>query len=1079
MLNAFAIYGQNEKMSFKHISLDKGLSQSSVFCITKDKRGFMWFGTEDGLNRYDGYNFKIYKPGDKDTIKDTIADRFIRCIYKDPQGILWIGTDSGLNKFDPDNEKFTHHLQDQQITAICGSKDTYLWIGTDGEGLNRFDPEKVNFKNDSEVINSLSHDSVTCILEDRTGLLWVGTKKGLNRFNLDEKNFKRFQHQEGDVNSLSNDIVTCICEDKTGVLWIGTRKGLNRLDPNNNKKPICFKPDTQKFDNSYIRSIYECKSGDLLIGTQDDGLYNYDKKIECSNYKYSPFIIDSLNSNSIRSIYEDEIGLLWIGTFGGGINIFDPRMKPFEFYNDIRIPQVSAIYKDKEGTLWIGSYKGIYQYDPKREKEGEPFQPLYGRNLSSESIYSIYEDRSNNLWIGTQMGLNKWNRKKRQFEDLKSSCQNYIDDSINTICEDSKGNLYIGTSNEGIFKYDRDIKRFTTIKISSNEKIVVMYKDKGGTLWVGTKGGGLYRFNENKEEFIPNKNTIMDNRINAITEDSLGNLWIGTWNGLYKIDAKTDKVEPFQEENGLSSGMIYGLLPDNKGNIWITTPRGISCFNTSIRTFSNYETNSDLANTEFYLGAYHKNKNGKMFFGCNNGFYSFLPDEVKADLNPPGIVLTDFLIANKSISPKWKDPKSPLNKMIYATDDIINLSPKQNFFSFEFAALNYSNPKRNRYEYQLLGWKGQNNDPINTDYQNRRATFTNLDPKEYEFQVFGINADGVKSKTPAAVKIRILPTFWQTGLARIIIIIIGLIFLFLIWSAWSKKLVQKKAQELDLMNKKLNRKHEELINTQAQLVEAGRLANLGVLVTGVAHEINNPSTFTITGIHNLENSLKEFKSDFEELAGDETDSKILSFFGEKFRTLFEQLAAIREGTLRISNIVKELRKFSRNEQYEMKKVKLLEGLQITLDLVKPNFAESVEFITDFQVDPEIICNPGELNQVYMNIITNACEAMVEKQKEIGEKEKGTLTIQTHEENEDIVVTFKDTGIGISRDAEQKIFDPFFTTKSGGLGLGLSISYDIIKRHKGKIVCESELGKGTIFSVYLPKLKSSEYKKGER
>ncbi len=1095
LLNTIGPFAEGEHMSFKHISTDKGLSQGTIFCITKDKKGFMWFGTEDGLNRYDGYNFKVFKSEKNSGSKEenSLPDRFILSIYEDDAGMLWIGTQAGLVKFDPAIEKFTSYynkdgdsknLSQYRVTCIYGdNQDRFIWIGTREGGLNRFDPIKKIFEH-FHFDAGESENSITCITKDKSGMLWVGTKNGLNRFdpNSDPKNpkFNTYPFNTNDANSENKNSITCIkIANQSETFWVGTRCGLYRFIPPNDEGAQCFIPGLASLSELFISSIFECKSGDLLIGTRTAGLYKYNKKGKLQQYKFDHLKSDSLSANDIRSIYEDKSGFLWIGTFGKGINTFNPLMKTFEFHNDFSIPEVSSVYEDTKGNIWIGTSIGIYEYDYKNET----FSPFNeSAELKTYYVSAIYEDHSNNIWLGTYKGLIKLDRQKKSLVEWKSIFSNstgYSKTRILSICEDPREYLWLGTYDKGLIVLDKDRKFFAryTSKDSALkwDEIPRLYVDKNKTIWIVTNGGGIYKCTINNKEvkFTSYNNTKIDKHINAIIEDYKGNIWIGTWDGLYEIlrtDSGLEKVEVFQEEDGLPSGMIYGLLSDNSGYIWISTPRGISRLNPNEKEnpelFKNFNFNGDLGETEAWLGAYHKNKNGRMYFGCNYGFYFFDPTQVQDDKNPPDVVLTDFLISNKSVLPDWKEENSPLKKMIYAQTDIIELSPGGNFFSLEFAALNYTSSRKNKYRYKLEGY---DKDWIETDAQNRRATYTNLDPGDYEFQVIGINSDGIKSTNPATVKIRILPTFLQTKLAKILLIAAGVIVIFLIWSALTKKMLQKKAQELDLAHKNLRQKHEELKSTQAQLVQSEKMASLGLIVAGVAHEINNPASFSHTSAYNLERDLIKLNTFIEQLAGDEADAEILNAFKEKFEPLYKHISTIKEGTKRIGDIIKDLRTFSRMEKSEMQHFNLQEGLQVTLNLVKAYYRDTIDFITDFQPGIEIEGSAAELNQVFMNLLTNGCYAILEKQKLNGEKTGGKFTIRMRKEMGLAVIVFQDSGIGMTKEVQEKIFDPFFTTKpvGEGTGLGLSISYAIIKKHNGRIKVESEIGKGTTVTLYLP------------
>jgi signal transduction histidine kinase len=588
-------------------------------------------------------------------------------------------------------------------------------------------------------------------------------------------------------------------------------------------------------------------------------------------------------------------------------------------------------------------------------------------------------------------------------------------------------------------------------------------EDSSGFLWVGTRVGGLNKFEPKKEKFThytSEKCDLSHNFVLSIYEDQNGTLWVGTYGGgLNKMtDREKGIFKSYREKDGLPNDAIYGILEDNHGNLWLSTNNGISKFNPKTKTFKNYDIDDGLQSNEFNAGAYFKSPDGKIFFGGINGFNSFFSNEIQYNLFVPPVVITDFFISNESVKPQWQSPGSPLKKVIHEMQEL-TLSPQQNSFSFEFALIDYTSPQKNQYKYKLDGY---NENWINTDSKNRRATYTNLPSGNYVFLVTGSNSDGIWNKKATSIKIKILTPLWRTWWAYTLYLLVFIMFAYLIWSVWSKRVLKQRVEE----------QTKELKNIQSQLVHSEKMAGLGFLVAGVAHDINNPISFVNTSAYNLARDLDKLKNFLIELAGDEADAEILAAFDEKFETLFKHTTTIHEGTLRIKEIVKDLRTFYRGEKGEMKRIKIIEGLQSTINLVSTHYKEKVDFVTYFQADPEVEGNATELNQVFMNVIVNACKAIIEKQKnnEDNVKEtKGTLTIQTQEEKGYSVISFQDTGTGISEEVLPKIFDPFFTTRPAGegTGLGLSISYSIIQKHKGRIEVSSKKSKSTTVTLYLP------------
>jgi len=1105
---------QNKNIRFKHLSIKDGLSQVTVNCILQDKHGFMWFGTQDGLNRYDGYEFKLYKHDIKDD--STISDNDIWTLYEDREGIIWIGTFSGgLNQFNPWNESFTRfkssnentlslsdNVSDNDIRAIYEDRDNVVWIGTEGGGLNKFDRKTRKFtpyQHNPNKSNTLSNNDITSICEDKYGTLWVGTNGGgLNKFDKNAEFFYSYKNDSSNSNSLSNNNVTCIYEDKYGTLWIGTNGGgLNKFD----KKTEFFTSyqnapsNSNSLSSNKVTCIYEDKGGTLWIGTSYDGVNRFNRKDNnFTSYKNNPSISTTLSTNEIRCICNDNSGLLWIGTRTAGLNIYAPYTSSFELYqheinNDKSLSNndVRAFCEESDDVMWIGTLGGGLNKFEKKTGKFYPYKhdPENPYSLSHDFVRVIYKDKFGALWIGTEGGgLNKlidttggglFKRYNNNPQDEDSLSHN----DVWVIFEDSFNKLWIGTSG-GLDEFDRETEKFHHNKNKpddpnslSHNTVRCIYEDRNKVLWIGTRGGGLNKFDRANRNFFCYRNKPIDmnslshNEVWCIHEDTEGMLWIGTSVGLNKFDRENNKFVAFVTKNGLPNELIYGILEDDQSNLWMSTNKGISKFNLETKTFENYDVEDGLQNNEFNSGSYFKSKEGEMFFGGVNGFNSFFPGQIKAHPYVPPIVITDFLIANHPVELQRVDKDSPLSRPIYATNSL-SLSYKQNFFSFEFAALDFASPKKNRYHYKMEGW---DKDWINTDSKNRRATYTNLPAADYTFRVKGSGKDGVWNEEGSSIRVRILPPPLLTWWAYTLYVFVVVAILYLIWSAWSKRFLKKKVEEQTI----------ELKKTQSQLVQSEKMVALGILVAGVAHEINNPASFTHTTAYNLQRDIEKLKVFLLELAGDDTDHEILTTFDEKFSVIFSHLAAINEGTTRIAKTVSDLRTFSRIGKGEMIRIKLLEGLQVTENLVKTHYKDQVDFVNDFQADPEIEGNAAELNQVFMNIMLNACQAIIEKQKIASQEIMGNLTIQSLVENDKAVIRFIDDGIGMSQEVRNKMFDPFFTTRSmgEGTGLGLFISYGIIKKHNGRFEVVSEEGKGTTVTLYLPlKSKNTEDKNEE-
>jgi ligand-binding sensor domain-containing protein/signal transduction histidine kinase len=807
--------GRNIK--FEHISSKDGLSANSVNCILKGSKGFMWFGTQNGLNRYDGKRIKIYRH--QPDYSTSLSNNHVEDIFEDKDGYLWIGTyGGGFNKFEKKTQKFTHYKHDPNnsnslsnnlVLSLYEDKKDYLWIGTNGSGINKFNKYEesfVRYSNDPEDPNSLSHNIVRSFYEDKDGILWIGTDGGgLNKFDNKTEKFTCYKHDQKNPNSLSHDFVLSIIEDGDGALWLATYAGgLNKF----NKDTETFSHfrhdpnDPNSLASDVVQALYKSATepGVIWIAT-DDGIDKFEiRKEKFTHFKHDIYNSASLISNLTSTVYEDESGLVWMGTGRNGLSKYNKTHEKILHYKkeptaaySLSSNTILTIYEDKSGVLWLGTGgEGLNRFD--RDKGVITHYRHQANNLnslSSNKVYSIVEREPGILWIGTFDGLNKFDTKKNKFTIYKHDPQNPQSISHNLVLScyiDPSGNIWIGTIGGGLNKliFDEDKKTplaFVHYKNDPNDpnsisenSVVAICEDDDGFLWVGANG--LNKFDEREGRFFRyqhdplNPNSLSNNAVNIIYQDKNGSLWIGTTGGgLNKLVPSGNEGSPptfihYREKDGLSNDNVMGILEDNHHNLWISTRNGLSRFNPKEidekglalpSAFKSYYSNDGFQENEYRFQSYFKNGRGEMFFGGINGFNAFYPDSLKEDLSIPIVVLTDFQIFNESIDISSDD--SPLRKHISETDEIV-LSYKQNVFSFEFAVLHYAAPEKNKYAYKMEGF---DKDWIYTDSKRRYVTYTHLDPGDYIFRVKGSNNDGVWNEEGASVRIIITPPFWETS----------------------------------------------------------------------------------------------------------------------------------------------------------------------------------------------------------------------------------------------------------------------------------------------------------------------------
>ncbi len=844
-----------QRIRFQNYSVDDGLSQNSVHGIIQDQMGFIWIATEDGLDKFDGYEFKTYRNDPEDP--NSLSENVTTTLFMDHTGILWIGTyRGGLNRFDPRTEQFTHFvhvpndptsLSDKQITAIHVDRTGILWVGTYA-GLNRFDPSTETwrvYQADPENLKSISANYVSEIFEDSAGTLWLGTAAGLDRFIRDDESFIHYQHDPNDPLTLNGDLVSAIYEDNSGQLWIGTNNGgLNRFDrisetfisyvhdPNN--------PRTLAGD--YVKAIYEDAWGILWIGT-DEGLHWFDQVSgRFIRYHHDPQDPDSLRDNDIICITGDQAGGLWVGTAYGGVSRYDRRSEQFSlFQGDPWSPQsvsansVWSISEDPSGVLWFGTNGGgLGRYDRARNSWAYyKNMPGISNSLSNDVVMSVHIDSEGVLWLGTWGGgLNRYNPRMRQFTHYQSEPEDpssISSDVVWLVYEDHEGVLWLGTIN-GLNRFDRETEEFTHYfydpddpkSISDNVIGGAIYEDRLGSLWVGTHGG-LNRFDRETESFTrylhdpDDPQSLSHDVIFSILEDSSGIIWIGTYGGgLNRFDPSTETFTHYRLKDGLPNEAIYGILEDDFGNLWISTNNGLSQFDPDEQNFTNFDEADGLQAREFNYNAYYKNAHGEMFFGGVNGVNAFHPDQIVVSPYIPPVALT-------SIS-QGGEPITLESAFEYTTD--VTLEWPNNYFDFEFASLDFFQPEQNLYAYKLDGFE----EDWNYIGTKRFGRYTNLPGGTYSLLLKGSNNDGVWNEAGASVQITVVPPFWEMwwfrGAFLLIVAAVG-ISLYSLRVRTLERRSRELAKEVEERTRSLDQRTKELeqrnLETERQKKELSAL----------------------------------------------------------------------------------------------------------------------------------------------------------------------------------------------------------------------------------------------------------------
>ena len=786
-------------LRFDRLNIEHGLSQSSVYTIFQDRRGFLWFGTQDGLNRYDGYNFKTYKP-DPD-VSNSLSDRWITSIVEDQEGYLWIATRLGLNRYDPHTEEFIRFLHDEanpnslidnHINVLHIDRSGSLWIGTDS-GLDLFDRANGSFKHyvySPSKQEGISGKNITALYEDSRGRFWVGTfAGGLNRFDPSNNTFVPYQNIPDDPTTISSNWVTSIIEDRGSVLWVGTTAGLNRFHPDSGVFERFTHDDKndRSLASDAIRNLHLDLTGNLWIATSRglDRLTLGGKRF--IHYRNDPTYSKSLSEDDVLSIYEDRGGVLWVGTWGGGVNKYDRRRDYFAYYrndpqnsNSLSDNAIFAIYADAEGNAWVGTAGGglnrlIRSTGQVIHYRNKPNRP---NSLSSDIVYSIAEDHDHTFWVGTWNGLERLDRNSFSFKHYQrdpADSASLIANRVYKVYVDSQNNIWLGTI-AGLDRFDRKTETFIHYQPQpgnpnslSGSGVSAIFEDIEGNLWVGTWESGLNKFNPNTEEFIRyrydalNKEAISSDAILAIYQDTKGRVWIGTGGGgLNLYHPETDTFTYYLEKDGLPNGVVYGILEDSEGYLWMSTNFGISRFDPETETFRNFDAGDGLQSNEFNSGAYAKGRNGELYFGGINGLTIFQPSTINNNPYLPPVTLTSLT----------QDDTPLATDFSVETTQSITLTWPQNSFEFEFAALSYNQPNKNQYAYILEGFD-TNWHSIGTK---RDGRYTNLPGGKYTLLLKASNSDGVWNEKPIRIDVTVIPPFWQTtwfrGLLSVAIIAI-------------------------------------------------------------------------------------------------------------------------------------------------------------------------------------------------------------------------------------------------------------------------------------------------------------------
>lgn len=1051
------IYGHTHNFIFDHLGVEDGLSETNVKKIIEDKNGFLWIATQSGLNRYDGYNFKVYHeiPGDTNSlIHNNITDLFI-----DSNDRLWVGTSEGLNIYNQKMENFKRiDIPDYNIMSITECKKNIIWIGT-SNGLYKyqnnhlkkitlhlkntinanifkikeFSPGKLLigasgkymyvFNTDTETISQsikypnnqllgINNESVQKILIDSQGKTRVAIYGG-GVFTLDTINYKL----ESFCNELTTSLkISDIIEYEPGVYIIGTDdSGVNIFNQNNKTIHYLYEDtgNPKSLSSNKISHIFTSSTGQLFICSTISDINVFSKnKYKFNLYRNQPCNPTSLPHNSVLSFFEMHDKSIWIGTEQGGVSKFMPTENTFKRFNlnkvfeaDIKSQTILSIFQDSKGQIWLGTYgAGLLKFD---QQKGVLKQYLHNpentNSINSDDIWSIAEDKENgNLWLGTHAGL--------CYFDTQS--ENFIRYYANP---DSLGSLY-------------------------SNSIFSLHMSKNNILYIGTVGGGLNVYNKNTNSFntfmhYPNiKGSISSNNVYHIAEDSNGNIWLATEYGVNYFKPTNESFKVLTVKDGLAHNTVNSLTFDQGGNLWIGTLNGLSKLNPQTHKFTNFTTSDGLQGREFKIGAVTKASDNTLYFGGNNGFNQFNPADISFNPIKPKIAFTKLSVNNNTVN-----IGDTINNKIILTKNINNTQKlvfnyARDVITIEFAALHYMAPEQNKYAYRLKGWV---DNWTYTKAQNRTATYANIKPGEYVFEVVAANPDGYWNKESKQLEIEILPPWWATQVAFISYVLVFVLLIFL-----SRYIVKMKLDYQHSLN------IEKLKNAQlAELHKKDREIDQLKLVmfTNISHEFRTPLTLITGPLENIVNKVKDVDT--------KDQLKIVWRNAKRLLVLINQILDVRKLELGKYNL-------------QLEKLNVVKHIK---DIHNSFLLLAQRNNIDFQLHTEpkelyTYADADVLEKVLYNLLSNAFKHT---------KKGGIIKIELQNTANEFILKVIDNGKGIPEDELPKVFERFYMSKRNknnlgtSSGIGLSLSKDLIELYGGNIQVDSKEGKGTTFTIILP------------
>jgi len=1072
---------------FEHITTKDGLSENRIYSILQDSRGFVWFGTNYGINCYNGYEISRFnRSGDP----QELSKSRVNCLYEDLNGKIWIGTNTiGMYVYDPTLDQFIHYshkpadslsLSVNKILSFYQDKNGVIWIGTDGGGLNKYDAETGTFTAFRPVPEREDHkkNTVSSIIEDNEGTFWIGTYEGIYHFDRNQEKFIPFEKTLGIPDIYQQ--IFCMHQDTDGDIWIGTLKGLFKYVKKEKQLIRIISRGNSKNDDlkdDVIASIQESKIGRkriLWIATRK-GLVRYD----VDNNRFIRFTIDpetteSISNNFINTLYLNDAGILWIGTAWSGVNKTNTRGNPFQHVqlksdDDELFYSASSFFMDKKGYLWVGACAGgLFMFDPKMKKAGQyQYSSEKGFFIDAGTPFTnfvdfIYEDSDGFIWIGAGgWGPLIFDREREKFIyidfALPEGCVR--PERVQGILEDNSGTIWVGTD-RGLFVKKKDEGKYDPLNIIDNdllqrESILTVFEDSKGDLYFGILQGGVYCLQKTDSKnkifrFFVNENADTSELANATVwefyEDMAGTLWAASSRGLLVLNREKQKFEILNNAPYILNDEIYEVFGDKKGNLWFSSlTKGLIRYQPDRQSFKVFNTQDGLPFDNIVYRYWYQSEDGRIFvggwLGDGNGFFYFHPDSIIDNTNIPQIEITDFKVKNQAFS---------TDSSISAIKHIV-LKYNQNFFSFQFAALDYTNPYKNQYAWYLKGFE----DDWNYMGNRRFAKYTGMPPGNYIFRVKGSNNDGYWDEAGTSISITVLPPPWKTWWAYTMygIFLIGLIY---VWRKYDLKR-QRLKQELEIEQIEAE-KLKELDKTKSRF-----FAN-------ISHEFRTPLTLILGPLQKV----------FSNTSDEETKQylNIMQRNARRLQTLINQLlnlSKLESGKMKLQvrkeNIVALVRGYTQSFESLARQKKI--------DLVFQSDEDDIPLYVDKDKIEKILYNllsnafkfTGEEGRIVVSVGSSQSTGI---ERTESEKTTSGFRLPTSDPiGQWVEIKISDTGLGIPSDKLPHIFDRFYQvddsySKDGeGTGIGLALTKELVNLHYGTINVESHAGEGSVFTVFLP------------